>query len=160
MVVSACRGGQRSGFSQVKYCTVHGLERRTFARWLNVLIDAKMAKLRVERVALDRKRARTKKGWKLTTDRRNRAAQAFWAMHAEALNWSGMSVREYAIALRISQFSLRSWRDLIADEELLIDWRAQLHASARSQISTGASSAANSDAAGYDFKEAPREARR
>jgi len=145
---------QRSGLSQVKYCTVHGLERGTFARWLNVLTDAKMAKLRVERVALERKRARNKKGGKLTTDRRNRAAQAFWAMHVEALNWSGMSVREYAKALGISQFSLRRWRDLIADEELVIDWRAQLHASARPQISSGASSAAKGDAADYGLTEA------
>ena len=145
---------QRSGLSQVKYCTVHGLERGTFARWLNVLTDAKMAKLRVERATLERKRARNKKGGKLTTDRRNRAAQAFWAMHVEALNWSGMSVREYAKALGISQFSLRRWRDLIADEELVIDWRAQLHASARPQISSGASSAANGDAADYGLTEA------
>ena len=111
-------------------------------------------------MALERKRARNKKGGKLTTDRRNRAAQAFWAMHVEALNWSGMSVREYAKALGISQFSLRRWRDLIADEELVIDWRAQLHASARPQISSGASSAANGDAAGYGLNEAPRGARR
>lgn len=83
-----------------------------------------MAKMRVERVALERKRACTKKGRKLITDRRNRAAQAFWTTHVEALNWSGMSVREYAIALRISQFNLRRWRNLIVDEELVIDWRA------------------------------------
>ena len=56
-----------------------------------MLADAKMAKMRVERAALERKRALTKKGGKLTTDRCNRAAQAFWAMHVEALNWSGMS---------------------------------------------------------------------
>ncbi|PHR95799.1 MAG: hypothetical protein COA68_16800 [Oceanobacter sp.] len=121
---------QRSDLSQVKYCNVRGLERGTFARWLNVLTGAKMAKIRVERVALERERVVTKKGRKLTTDRRNRAAKAFWAMHVEALNWRGMSVREYAKALGISQFSLRRWRDLIADEELVIDWRAQLHASA------------------------------
>lgn len=92
---------QRSGLSQVKYCNVHGLELGTFARCLNVLTDAKMAKMRVERVAVDRKRVRTKKGGKLATDRRNRAAQAFWAMHVEALNWSGMSIREYATTLGI-----------------------------------------------------------
>ena len=68
---------------------------------MNVLTDAKMAKMRVERVAVDRKRARTEKGGKLTTDRRNRAAQAFWAMYVEALNWSGMSIREYATTLGI-----------------------------------------------------------
>lgn len=70
------------------------------------------------------------------------------------MNWSGMSVREHAIALGISQLSLRRWRDLIADEELVIDWRAQLHVSARPQISTSASSAANGDAAGCDLTEA------
>ncbi|AMO71054.1 hypothetical protein [Sphingorhabdus sp. M41] len=36
----------------------------------------------------------------------------------------------------------------------MIDWRAQLHGSARPQISTGASSAANGDAAGYGLTEA------
>jgi hypothetical protein len=36
-----------------------------------------MAKMRVERAALDRKQALSKKGGKLTTDRRNRAVQAF-----------------------------------------------------------------------------------
>lgn len=50
--VEAC---QRSRLSEVKYCTVHGLERGTFARWLNVRTDTKMAKLRVERATLERK---------------------------------------------------------------------------------------------------------
>ena len=30
-------------------------------------------------------------------------------------------LKNYELALRISQFSLRRWRDLIADEELVID---------------------------------------
>lgn len=134
---------QRSGLSQKKYCAIHGLERGTFARWMNALTDAKMAKLRVERVALERRKSGPKRGLKLTRDRRNQAAQAFWAMHIEALNWSGITIREYATALRLSRFSLRRWRDLIADEELMIDWRAQLHPSARPQISTGSSTSAN-----------------
>lgn len=33
---------------------------------------------------------------------RNRGTQAFWAMHVEAMKWSGMVVREYAAALRLS----------------------------------------------------------
>jgi len=37
-----------------------------------------------------------------STNARSRALQAFWAMHAEAMNWSGMSVRDYATALLIS----------------------------------------------------------
>lgn len=134
---------QRSGLSQRKYCNVHGLTEKTFARWLNVLTDAKMAKMRVERVAAERKQKSAKKGGKLTTDKRNQAAQAFWAMHVEALNWSGLSIREYANALRLSPFSLGRWRDLIADGEVVIDWRAHLHPSARPLVSSGASSAAN-----------------
>jgi Transposase len=105
-----------------------------------------MAKLRVERVALERRKSGPKRGFKLTRDRRNQAAQAFWAMHIEALNWSGMTIRDYAKALRLSPFSLRRWRDLIADEELVIDWRAGLHPSARPQISTGLSTSANASA--------------
>jgi hypothetical protein len=134
---------QRSGLSQKEYCAIHGLGRGVFSRWLNALTDAKMAKLRVERVALERRKSDPKRGFKLTGDRRNRAAQAFWAMHIEALNWSGMSIREYAKALRLSPFSLERWRNLIADEELVIDWRARLHPSARPQISTNLSTSAN-----------------
>ena len=37
---------------------------------------------------------------------RNRALQAFWVMHVEAMNWGGMSVREYAAALHLSPTSL------------------------------------------------------
>jgi len=44
-----------------QYCKVHGLKRATFARWLNMLIDAKMAKIRVDRAALERKPAVTKR---------------------------------------------------------------------------------------------------
>lgn len=60
-------------------------------------------------------------------------------MHAEALIWRGISVSEYALALRISHFGLRKWRNLIADEDIVIEWHAQLHGSARPQISSGVS---------------------
>jgi hypothetical protein len=78
----------------------------------------------------------------IRTDTRSRAVQAFWAMHVEALNWSGMSVRDYATALVLSPLSLRKWRDRLDDGEVEIDWRAHLHPSARPQISTSVSSAA------------------
>jgi hypothetical protein len=45
-------------------------------------------------------------------------------MHVEALNWSGMSVREYATALLLSPTRLRKWRDRIDDGT---DWREHLH---------------------------------
>ncbi|MET4801091.1 hypothetical protein [Bradyrhizobium sp. LB11.1] len=47
----------------------------------------------------------------MRTDVRNRGTQVFWAMHVEAMNWSGMGVREYAAALRRSPYALRKWRD-------------------------------------------------
>jgi transposase-like protein len=69
---------------------------------------------------------------------RNRALQAFWATHVEALNWSGMGVREYAAALHLSPTSLRKWRDRLDDGEVNIDWRAHLHPSARPVVGTSA----------------------
>lgn len=66
----------------------------------------------------------------MSTDVRNRGTQAFWAMHVEALNWSGMGVREYAAALRLSPYALRKWRDRLDECEVEIDWRAHLHPSA------------------------------
>ena len=130
---------QRSGLSRRKYCRAHKLTDKTFARWIDVLTDARMAKIRVERAAAERRAKRSRKGGKLTTDRRNRAVQAYWAMHVEALEWSGMTVREYAAALAISQHSLRRWRDLLAELEAPVDWRARLHPSARPQTSSAAS---------------------
>lgn len=147
---------QRSGLTQVKYCAVHGLERNTFQRWLYALTDAKMAKMHVERVRSERRANRSKTGFKLSTDTRSQAVQAFWAMHVEALNWSGMSVRKYARAMLISPWTLSKWRDLIAAEEVIIDWRAQLHPSARPRISTNISTSASSAANEYGLTTADR----
>jgi len=60
-----------------------------------------------------------------------RAVQAFWALHVEAMSWSGMSVRDYAAGLRLSPTSLRKWRDQFENSEVENDWRADLHPSAR-----------------------------
>lgn len=130
---------RRSGLSRKKYCREHKLTDKTLARWIDALTDAKMAKIRVERAACERRQKCKRKGKKLTTDRRNRAAQAYWAMHVEALEWSGMTVREYAAALAISRHSLVRWRDLLAEQDAPVDWRARLHPSARPQISSAAS---------------------
>ncbi|MGJ5222429.1 IS66 family insertion sequence element accessory protein TnpB, partial [Bradyrhizobium oligotrophicum] len=69
---------------------------------------------------------------------RNRASEAFWAMHVEALNWSGMELRACAAATQLSPHSLREWRDRLATEEVTIDWPAHLHPSARPAVSTSA----------------------
>ncbi|MGO9674071.1 MAG: IS66 family insertion sequence element accessory protein TnpA [Methylocella sp.] len=71
--------------------------------------------------------------------KRSPAVQAFWAMHVEALNWSGLAAAHYAAAHHISVNSLRRWRDLLETDEVRIDWRARLHPSALPKLSTSAS---------------------
>ena len=66
-------------------------------------------------------------------------------MHVEALNWSGMGVREYAAALNLSPTSLRKWRDWLDDREEEIDWRAHLHPSARPVVRSSAKDAVLED---------------
>lgn len=130
---------RKSGVSRRKYCRDHRLDGNTFARWLNVLVGAE--KLRAER-ELAREQKAKKRRPNLTTDKRNRAAQAFWAMHVEAQRWSGMTMKDYTRAHRISEHSLARWRDLIDAGETPGEWRSQLHPSARPPISTTASTGA------------------
>jgi transposase-like protein len=149
----------------MQYCVRHGLKTKTFVRWMKHLIGVEEARRHTEELRELRRKERRQQHKKnggrrprfgVRTDMRSRAAQAFWAMHVEALNWSGMSVREYAAALLLSPTSLRKWRDRIDDGEVEIDWRAYLHPSARSQISSGASSAAKeSDGENVLTAEAP-----
>src|SRR5215813_8615324 len=146
--VEACR---RSGLSRMEYCGQHGLKPKTFARWMKHLVGVDEAHRHAEELRelrrKERRQQRKTNGGRrprfgVRTDMRSRAAQAFWAMHVEALNWSGMSVRDYAAALFLSPSSLRKWRDRLDDGEVEIDWRAHLHPSARPQISSDLSSAA------------------
>jgi len=81
---------------------------------------------------------RQRRRFGVSTDVRNRGTQAFWAMHVEAMNWSGIGVREYAAALRLSPYALRKWRDRLDEREVEIDWRAHLHPSARPVVGTSA----------------------
>ncbi|MPZ41772.1 MAG: transposase [Rhizobiales bacterium] len=144
---------RRSELNRSEYCRRHRLSKNTFDRWMKHLIskdDARkhakyLLELRQEERLLRQEKARKKRQRRrfgVSTDTRSRAVQAFWAMHVEAMNWSGMGVREYAAGLWLSPYSLRKWRDRFEDGEVEIDWRAFLHPSARPQISTGASSAA------------------
>jgi transposase-like protein len=75
-------------------------------------------------------------------DKHNKAVQAFWATHVEAMDWCGPTTREYAAAHRLSWWSLKTWRKRLASAEFEIDWRAHLHPCARPVISSDASSAA------------------
>jgi transposase-like protein len=160
---------QRSGVSQAEYCRQHRFDEKTFTRWLKHLAGEEAARKLVEYQAelrREKRREEREKGLKrrqrrclsVSTDVRNRGTQAFWAMYVEAMNWSGMGVREYAAALRLSPYALRKWRDRLDEREVEIDWRAHLHPSARPVVGTSASqSAAESSltAASNDAPQAP-----
>ena len=123
---------------------------RRLRRWLRAIADAEVTKIRAQNARIlaeteDDERRRRRKGcrFKLPEDKRNQAVQAFWAMHVEMLNWSGMTVMQYTAATKLSKYSPRRWRELIDNSEVAIDyWRARLHPSARPKISSGVSSAA------------------
>lgn len=135
---------RRSGLGIRKYCRQHRLGENTFRRWLNVLADAKALQAQAELLREERRQRHHKRRIRLSTGIRSKAVQAYWAMHVEAMNWSGMGLQAYAWAHGISRYSLRRWRDLIAAEEVQIDWRTHVHPSALRQISSGLSSAAKS----------------
>jgi transposase-like protein len=126
---------RRSGMNRTRYCRLHALNKGTFDRWLKVLETVESAR---ENARKRHKRTREP----VRSDRHNKAVQAFWAMHVEALNWSGSTAKDYANAHHISVHSLRTWRARFDAAPLQVDWRARLHPSIRSQISTGVSSAA------------------
>lgn len=126
---------QRSGLSRAKYCAQHRLDPRTFGRWIGAIGDAKSLHYKVWP-------KRRRGASRLCRSKHSAAVQAFWAMHVEALNWSGLAAAHYAAAHRISANSLRRWRDLLETGEVQIDWRARLHPSALPKLSPSASSAA------------------
>jgi len=126
---------RRSGVTRTEYCREHRLNKSTFDRWLSALESLESAR---EEARKRRKRTREP----VSGDKRNKAVQAFWAMHVEALNWSGVSAKDYAAAHHISVYSLRTWRARLDADPLQIDWRARLHPSVLPPISTSTSSAA------------------
>ncbi|MCP2218432.1 IS66 family insertion sequence element accessory protein TnpA [Bradyrhizobium elkanii] len=142
--IEACR---RSGIEIRRYCRQHRLGENTFRRWLSVLADARTLQAKAELLREERRQRRRKRRIRLSTDMRSKAVQAYWAMHVEAMNWSGMGLQAYAWAHGISRYSLRRWRDLIDANEVEIDWRTHVHPSALPRISSGISSAAKEAAA-------------
>lgn len=123
---------RKSGLTVTEYCRQHGLVRWTFSKWRRELTDWEEKKIQ-QKLAF-RKRYRP-----ISADKRRQATQAFWAMHVEAWQWSGLHLRDYSSALRLSPYSLKRWRNLIEAEEITIDWRSLLHPSARPLISTNIS---------------------
>jgi len=140
---------QRSGLTRTGYCRQQRLSKATFDRWLEYFAGKNAARKHAEYQAElrrqqrremqeKRRKIRARRRFGVSTDVTNRALQAFWAMHVEAMNWSGMGVREYAAAMHLSPTSLRKWRDRLDDGEVEIDWRAHLHPSARPVVGTSA----------------------
>ncbi|MGY3452181.1 IS66 family insertion sequence element accessory protein TnpA [Bradyrhizobium sp. USDA 4353] len=161
---------RRSGFGIRKYCRQHRLTENTFRRWLKRLAGEEAAlKLEKQQTELRRERAREERQqalrkqkqrrYTVTSDVRNRASQAFWAMHVEALNWSGMGLRAYAVAMQLSPHSLRKWRDRLDAGEVMIDWRAHLDPSARPIVSSVVSSAAKAPDCETSLTDEPRDGR-
>ena len=72
--------------------------------------------------------------YSVRTDSGPIALRAFWSMHVEAMNWSGMGHAEYAAALGLSPHALRIWRDRLEESGNEMDWRSLLHPSARGSI--------------------------
>lgn len=146
---------QRSGLSQRHYCREHRLDTGTFARWLKKLADVNALKIKRELEREERTERRRRARSALTPDVRSRATRAFWAMHVEALQWSGMHLYAYAKALRLSRYSLRKWRDLLESGEQVEDWRAGLHPSARAHLSTSAKTGAKEPTIETGLTDAP-----
>ncbi|CAL8975442.1 hypothetical protein GCM10023232_22400 [Sphingosinicella ginsenosidimutans] len=126
---------RKSGLTIARYCRHHRLTVDTFRKWRRELTDWEEEKTK-------RNLKRRKRYHPISPDKRRRATQAFWAMHVEACQWSGLHLREYSSALQLSPYSLKRWRNLIEAEEVVIDWRALLHPSARPPISTKTSTSA------------------
>lgn len=116
-----------SGLTRSAYCSEHQLKPRQFSAWLREIGDAD---------ALQHKPSRAPKPppRRSRSEVRNRAAQAFWAMHVEAQLWSGLSAGECASVFRLSTHSLRKWRHRLDEEPLGVDWRALVHPSARPYV--------------------------
>ena len=101
---------QRSGLTRTEYCRKLHLTKSTLNRRLRHFAGEEAARKQLEYLAelrrqkrlearekLQKKRIRRR--YAVSTDVRNRAVQALWAMHVEAMNWSGMGVRDYAAPL-------------------------------------------------------------
>ena len=67
------------------------------------------------------------------TDSKPVALRAFWSMHVEAINFSGMGHAEYAAALGLSPHALRIWRDRLEEYGNEMDCRSLIRRSARAQ---------------------------
>jgi len=146
----------RSALDAERYCRKHDLSTTSLMRWARHLLSAEDLRKHAEDLQKSRRKERDRLSKnahlnKPKRPRRNRysvrtdsgpvALQAFWGMHIEAMNWSGMGHAEYAAALGLSPHALRIWRDRLEQSGNEMDWRSLLHPSARAQLSSAANCA-------------------
>lgn len=139
-----------------EYCQRRDLSPATLVLWAQHLVSLEDLRKRKERLRNLRQEApkRQHKREQSKRERRPRryrygvrtdsgpiALQAFWGMHVEAMNFSGMGHAEYAAALDRSPHALRIWRDRLEQSGNEMDWRNLLHPSARAQLSSAANCA-------------------
>lgn len=126
---------RRSGLGIRKYCRWQRLPEKHLSAWLKQLAaKTPHVNSRNYQTELGHEKRREEANKNVTkakaatvfvsTDIRNRTTLAFWAMHVEAMNWSGMGVRAYAAATQLWPHPLRNWRDRLATGEVAIDGRA------------------------------------
>lgn len=146
----------RSALDAEHYCRKHDLSTTSLMRWARHLLSAEDLRKHAERLRnLPRKTSKRQHKTEQPTRRKRSpryrygvrtgrgpvALQAFWGMHVEAMNFSGMGYAEYAAALDLSPHSLRIWRDRLEQSGNEMDWRSLLHPSARAQLSSAANCA-------------------
>jgi hypothetical protein len=99
------------------YCRDNSPNSDVLGRWLKALELLQLARIRARE---QRKRVRKP----MSKDMDNKAIQAFWAMHAEALSWSKLTGQAYAKAHRISINSLRIRRTRLDADSLQVGQRS------------------------------------
>lgn len=133
------------------YCKAHGLTQSTMSAWVK--------RLAPQPLQHKPKRPGRRQHSPYSRAARNKSVQAFWAMHVEAMQWSGGNASAYARAHNLCASTLREWRIRLEDEPLEADWREMLHPSARPWIRRRTSSAAKPQAADSNLTRPPEPAR-
>jgi transposase-like protein len=135
-----------------EYCRRRDISTASFMKWMRHLLSPEDLRKRKERLRnlrretperqQSKRHARPRRyRYGVRTDSGPIALQAFWGMHVEAMNFSGMGHAEYAAALGLSPHALRIWRDRLEQSGNEMDWRSLLHPSARAQLSSAANCA-------------------
>ncbi len=140
-----------SRLSRQAYRKAHGLKLSTMGDW--------MKRLAPEALQHRAKRPSHKRHHPYTRAGRRKAVQAFWAMHVEAMHWSGCSASAYARAHDLCASTLREWRMRLEDQPLETDWREMLHPAARPWTRRRTSSAAKPQAPDLNLTQPPEPVR-